>query len=78
MDPAGPYFGDQDPAVRLDPTDAAYVDVIHTDTRVLGTSRNLGHADFFVNGGSEQPGCDSWFYPKGKSLAGRKTGIFAE
>jgi pancreatic triacylglycerol lipase len=31
LDPAGPYFEDTDPKVRLDPTDALFVDVIHTD-----------------------------------------------
>jgi len=31
LDPAGPYFEDTDPSVRLDPTDAMFVDVIHTD-----------------------------------------------
>ena len=31
LDPAGPYFDNTDPSVRLDPTDARFVDVIHTD-----------------------------------------------
>ncbi len=31
LDPAGPYFENTDPTVRLDPTDALFVDVIHTD-----------------------------------------------
>ena len=31
LDPAGPYFENTDPVVRLDPTDALFVDVIHTD-----------------------------------------------
>ncbi|CAF5228785.1 unnamed protein product, partial [Rotaria magnacalcarata] len=31
LDPAGPYFEWTDPLVRLDPTDAQFVDVIHTD-----------------------------------------------
>lgn len=33
LDPASPYFEDEDPAVRLDPSDAIFVDVIHTDGR---------------------------------------------
>lgn len=31
LDPAGPYFFHMPPEVRLDPTDAAFVDVIHSD-----------------------------------------------
>lgn len=31
LDPAGPYFENTDPLVRLDPADALFVDVIHTD-----------------------------------------------
>lgn len=33
LDPAEPLFTDTEPIVRLDPTDAKYVDVIHTDAR---------------------------------------------
>ena len=32
MDPAGPYFENVDPMVRLDPTDAVFVDAIHSDS----------------------------------------------
>lgn len=31
LDPAEPYFQNTDRVVRLDPTDALFVDVIHTD-----------------------------------------------
>ena len=31
LDPAEPYFQNTDKVVRLDPTDAIFVDVIHTD-----------------------------------------------
>lgn len=31
LDPAEPHFSQTDPVVRLDPTDAIFVDVIHTD-----------------------------------------------
>jgi pimeloyl-ACP methyl ester carboxylesterase len=62
LDPAGPYFENTDPIVRLDPTDAIYVDAIHTDGTAnlalgLGLMQPVGHADFYPNGGKDQPGC---------------------
>ena len=57
LDPASPYYTDRDPEVRLDPTDAKYVDVIHTNLPIIGTEQRVGHIDFFPNGGSVQPGC---------------------
>jgi pimeloyl-ACP methyl ester carboxylesterase len=62
LDPAGPYFENTDPVVRLDPTDAAFVDVIHTDGAHnlllgLGTLQRMGHVDFYPNGGYDQPKC---------------------
>ncbi|XP_046556330.1 pancreatic triacylglycerol lipase-like [Haliotis rubra] len=62
LDPAGPLFEGTDPAVRLDPTDAIYVDNIHTDglplyDAGLGTLSAWGHVDFYPNGGGDQPGC---------------------
>ncbi|KAA0199410.1 hypothetical protein HAZT_HAZT011520 [Hyalella azteca] len=67
LDPAGPFFRNVDPLVRLDPSDAEYVDVIHTDSNEilpgipmsLGNPDPLGHVDFYPNGGSQQPGCSS-------------------
>lgn len=63
LDPAGLYFEDADIQVRLDETDAKFVDVIHTfiahGLRFVGTSTTLsGHADYFPNGGYDQPGCE--------------------
>lgn len=63
MDPADPQFDGMDPIVRLDPTDAIFVDVIHTDTRPFvsggfGLAAPVGHLDIYPNGGEYQPGCN--------------------
>ncbi|KAL4236540.1 hypothetical protein ACF0H5_004925 [Mactra antiquata] len=62
LDPASPYFENMDIQVRLDPSDADFVDVIHTDDGGLknlgfGCTQELGHVDFYPNGGQKQPGC---------------------
>ncbi|XP_032049136.1 lipase member H [Aythya fuligula] len=57
LDPAGPLYRGQPPSERLDPTDAQFVDVIHSDTDGLGYADTLGHIDFYPNGGTDQPGC---------------------
>ncbi|OWF43647.1 inactive pancreatic lipase-related protein 1-like [Mizuhopecten yessoensis] len=72
LDPAGPLFENFDAQVRLDPTDASFVDVIHSDSDSLsklgfGLDKALGHADFYPNGGEKQPGCSQedvnhWFF----------------
>lgn len=41
----------------LDDTDAHFVDIIHTGAGILGQWGPTGHVDFYVNGGSSQPGC---------------------
>ena len=60
LDPAGPDFHISASADRLDPSDALFVDVIHTDgaPRIqsgFGHFDPLGHVDFYPNGGSAQP-----------------------
>ncbi|XP_068720095.1 pancreatic triacylglycerol lipase-like [Montipora capricornis] len=57
LDPAGPYFTGTDAKVHLDKTDAEYVDIVHTNMPLIGTSDHVGHTDFFPNGGSLHPGC---------------------
>ncbi|CAL4070421.1 unnamed protein product, partial [Meganyctiphanes norvegica] len=66
LDPAGPYFTNTPPEVHLDPTDAAYVEVIHTDETSLaiglpfslGLPAPIGHVDYYPNGGGSQMGCE--------------------
>ncbi|XP_026245194.2 lipase member H isoform X1 [Urocitellus parryii] len=57
LDPAGPLFNGRPPQDRLDPSDAQFVDVIHSDTDALGYKEPLGNIDFYPNGGLDQPGC---------------------
>jgi len=67
MDPADPYFEDMPASVRLDETDAIYVDALHTDAAHwinavimnggFGIEHPVGHADFYPNNGRDQPGC---------------------
>jgi pimeloyl-ACP methyl ester carboxylesterase len=57
MDPAGPLFSIRNPTERVHHTDANYVEVIYTDQGNLGFDEPLGHANFYPNWGSRQPGC---------------------
>ena len=58
LDPAGPFFSEDDVDERLNPDSANFVDVIHTCSRYLGLSAAMGHVDFYPNGGvRKQPGC---------------------
>ncbi|XP_024411170.2 pancreatic lipase-related protein 2 [Desmodus rotundus] len=63
LDPAEPCFQGTPEEVRLDPSDAMFVDVIHTDSAPIipflgfGMSQKVGHLDFYPNGGKHMPGC---------------------
>ncbi|XP_016968179.1 pancreatic lipase-related protein 2 [Drosophila biarmipes] len=58
LDPALPLFEGNSSNRRLTPSDARFVDVIHTDGGLLGNPAAMGHADFYPNGGRPlQPGC---------------------
>ncbi|XP_076355793.1 pancreatic lipase-related protein 2-like [Tachypleus tridentatus] len=66
LDPAGPYFQKTDPKVHLDPSDAEFVDVIHTkDKKFFVNGREIdqvepsGHLDFYPNGGKKPSGCSN-------------------
>ena len=59
LDPAFPSFSLENRKTRLDESDAAFVDVIHTNGGLLSFPWSIGHADFYVNGGALQPGCPS-------------------
>ncbi|XP_034023868.1 lipase member H [Thalassophryne amazonica] len=66
LDPAGPMFTSATPDERLDPTDAMFVDVLHTDMNSFGLQGAHGHIDYYANGGADQPGCPKTIFA-GKS-----------
>lgn len=57
MDPAGPLWNLN--SNRLRASDAVYVEAIHTNGGLfgLGIGTAIADADFFANGGNNQPGC---------------------
>ncbi|XP_060624480.2 inactive pancreatic lipase-related protein 1-like isoform X1 [Anolis sagrei] len=63
IDPAQPYFEGTPVEIRLDKSDAEFVDVIHTDSAPtipylgFGMRAAVGHLDFYPNGGEHMPGC---------------------
>uniref|UniRef100_A0A8C5ECQ6 Triacylglycerol lipase n=1 Tax=Gouania willdenowi TaxID=441366 RepID=A0A8C5ECQ6_GOUWI len=65
LDPSEPYFEETNASVRLDISDASFVDVIHTDALPfnsklgLGMTLSIGHIDFYPNGGDLMPGCSA-------------------
>ncbi|XP_053994287.1 pancreatic triacylglycerol lipase-like isoform X1 [Hylaeus volcanicus] len=62
LDPAQPCFKNADSTVKLHKSDAPFVDIIHTNGKLLteiglGLPEPIGHVDFYPNGGKSQPGC---------------------
>ncbi|XP_046388163.1 uncharacterized protein LOC124157471 [Ischnura elegans] len=62
LDPTIIFYMGSNRSRDLDPTDALFVDVIHTGAGVLGQWGPNGHVDFYVNGGTSQPGCTGGIY----------------
>ncbi|KAG8228304.1 hypothetical protein J437_LFUL007022 [Ladona fulva] len=62
LDPTIIFYMGNNRSRDLDPSDAIFVDVIHTGAGVLGQLGPNGHVDFYVNGGSSQPGCSGGIY----------------
>lgn len=78
LDPAGLMFHSTMSDSRLDKSDASYVDVMHTNgcysywtpwTDCFGINENLGHTDFWPNGGEYQPAC------RKKQLSGQQGSV---
>ncbi|XP_061383177.1 pancreatic lipase-related protein 2-like [Danaus plexippus] len=57
LDPTIFFYMGNNRSRDLDYTDAHFVDILHTGAGILGQWGPNGHADFYVNGGSSQPGC---------------------
>ncbi|KAG4068891.1 hypothetical protein HA402_005039 [Bradysia odoriphaga] len=65
LDPAKPLFIFANNNRKLGQDDAEFVDVIHTDVLQRGVLAPCGHADFYVNGGISQHGCEREKSPGG-------------
>lgn len=86
LDPANPlYHKDRPLKDRLDPTDADLVDVWHTNMGRclpdLGIDYDAGHANFYINGGHDQPPCHEYAFIsilKGDLLYGIGTAVYPE
>jgi pimeloyl-ACP methyl ester carboxylesterase len=76
LDPALPLFSMNAPNERVAPTDAEYVEVIHTNAGLLGFDQPIGIADFYPNWGRSQPGCG--IDVAGTCAHGRAFEFFAE
>ncbi|CAG9864878.1 unnamed protein product [Phyllotreta striolata] len=63
LDPALPFFVTFKNEWKLDPSDANFVDIIHTSAGTFGKLEALGDVDFYINGGSIQPFCYEAKYP---------------
>ncbi|GAB0095669.1 inactive pancreatic lipase-related protein 1 [Sergentomyia squamirostris] len=78
LDPAILGFEWSGPDSRLDPSDAQFVDVIHTAAGSCGFRDPIGHVDFYPNGGIVQPGCGNNILDQLACSHGRAHHLFAE
>lgn len=60
LDPAGPLFDVNDPNSRLSPDSATYTECIHSGF-YFGIREPICQADFYINAGYNQPGCETKF-----------------
>ncbi|XP_072380359.1 pancreatic lipase-related protein 3-like [Diabrotica undecimpunctata] len=60
LDPAWPLFVVLHRNIRIRPTDAKFVQIIHTSD--VGIQASLGHSDYYPNGGLRQPRCPLILY----------------
>ncbi|XP_035714092.1 lipase member H-like [Folsomia candida] len=57
LDPAGPLFNTHS-ELKIDKSDANFVDIYHSNAGLEGDTTLDGHVDFMLNGGRQQPGCN--------------------
>ncbi|XP_074602229.1 lipase member H-like [Brevipalpus obovatus] len=67
LDPSRNFFDHDFRSIRLDYSQADYVDTVNTDSGFRGLGRNIGHINIFPNGGSNQIGCEESHWPKNLS-----------
>ncbi|KAM3955494.1 pancreatic lipase-related protein 2 [Aphomia sociella] len=61
LEPSGPCFRHLGPDDRLAASDADFVEAIHTNIDGYGMATQMGHVDFYINGGEYQPSDLSMF-----------------
>lgn len=60
LDPAGPYFEGTPPEVRLDPSDASFVDVIHSNAAHFPAAGECSCASRYLQGWARHQGTDTF------------------
>ncbi|XP_030378004.1 pancreatic lipase-related protein 2-like [Scaptodrosophila lebanonensis] len=76
LDAALPLFTYANKESRVADTDADFVVSLHTNAMFKGQIGPVGHADFYANGGANQPGCG--VDPTGSCSHGRCVDLYAE